>query len=107
MKLVKGLIAGVLGVGLLIGAGAAQAAPTINVAKPDISSNVEQVRDHRGHHSRKHWKKRHYYKRHHWRSHHRHYRGPRWHSHRYYRHDGWRNHHRHHYRGGYYIRRGY
>jgi len=107
MNLVKGLIAGVLGVGMLIGAGAANAAPTLNVAKPDVSSNVEQVRDHRGHHSRKHWKKRHHYKRNNWRSHHRHYRGPRWHSHRHYRHNAWRNHHRHHYYSGPRVRQGH
>ena len=96
MKLFSGLIAGIVGVGLLVGAGAASAVPVANLAKPGVTSNVEQVRDHRGYHSHKHWKKRHYHRRDHWRSDRRHYRDHRWQSHRHYKRDYYRGYHRHH-----------
>lgn len=51
MKIFKNLLAALLGIGPLIGAGAASAAPMMNMVKPEIQSSVQTVR----YHHRRHW----------------------------------------------------
>ncbi|MBN9046363.1 MAG: hypothetical protein J0H18_11950 [Rhizobiales bacterium] len=84
MKILRGLIAGVLGIGLLAGAGAASAAPVADMARSAIAApgtsstgavaKVDMVRDHH-----RDWRRRHHYERrhHHPRWFHRHHRAPR------------------------------
>ena len=87
MKIFKTLLAGILGIGLLIGAGAASATPMMNMTKPEVQSSVQTVdyRHHRNwhgqrHHRHHHWKSHRSHRSHYWRGHHR----------------GWYKHHRHH-----------
>jgi Ni/Co efflux regulator RcnB len=89
MKVFKTLLAAILGIGLLIGAGAASATPMMNMTKPEVQSSVQAV-DYRHHRHHRNWHApRHH--RHHWKPH-RSYRGHSWRGH----HRGWYKHHRHH-----------
>jgi len=89
MKIFKSLLASLLGIGLLIGAGAASAAPIANMTKPEIQSSVQPAR----YHHRRHWRGHRHHRPHHWRSH-RSYRSHYWRGH----HRGWykNRHHGHH-----------
>ncbi len=89
MKIFKSLLAPLLSVGLLIGAGTVSAAPMMNMTKPEIQSSVEIVR----YHHRRHWHGPRHHRPHHWRSH-RSYRSHYWRGH----HRGWYKHHHHHHR---------
>lgn len=89
MKIFKSVLAPLLGIGLLIGASAASAAPMMNMAKPEVQSSVQTVR----YHHRRHWHGPRHHRPHHWRSH-RSYRSHYWRGH----HRGWykdRHHHSH------------
>ena len=90
MKIFNNLLAAFLAVGLMIGAGAASAAPMMNMTKPEVQSSVQTVR----YHHRRHWHGSRHPRHHHWKSH-RSYRSHYWRGHHY----GWykhRHHHRHH-----------
>lgn len=89
MKIFKTLLAGILGLGLLIGAGAASATPMMNMSKPEVQSSVQTVHYRRHHH--RHWHGPRHHRHHHWNSH-RSYRSHYWRGH----HRGWYKHHRHH-----------
>ncbi|AYG69379.1 MULTISPECIES: hypothetical protein [unclassified Rhizobium] len=92
MKILKSLLAPLLGVGLLIGAGAASAAPMMSMTKPEVQSSVQTV----GYHHRRHWHGPRHHRPHHWGSH-RSYRSHYWRGHHY----GWYK-HRHHHHHRYY-----
>jgi len=69
MKVFKTLLAGILGVGLLLGAGAASATPIMNMTKPEVQSSVQTVgyrhyrhwHDPRHHRHRPHYRRQRYY----------------------------------------------
>ncbi|NLS20097.1 hypothetical protein HGP16_26535 [Rhizobium sp. P40RR-XXII] len=90
MKIYQSLLAALLGVGLLIGAGAASAAPMMNMTKPEVQSSVQTV------HYRRHWHGPRHHRPHYWGSH-RSYRSHYWRGHHY----GWYK-HRHHHHHRYY-----
>lgn len=103
MKIWSAFVAGIMGAGLLIGAGAASAAPATTMTKPALSSNVDQVRDNH-HHQKKHWNGRKHHHSSQWNSK-RHHRGEYRYGHRHHRGEQWRG-HRHH--GKHYnVRRGH